>query len=55
MDDTYTDTGDIAGTFGIFNWASEDYLERAALVYGKSALEPEHYLVRAVVYLPVIV
>ncbi|MEM7256466.1 MAG: hypothetical protein AAF404_03655, partial [Pseudomonadota bacterium] len=35
----YTDTGVVAGIFGIFKWASEDTLERVALADGKAVLE----------------
>jgi len=35
----YTDTGVVAGIFGIFEWASENDLERVALADGKAVLE----------------
>lgn len=35
----YTDTGVVAGIFGIFKWTSEDKLERVALADGKAVLE----------------
>ncbi len=35
----YTDTGVVAGIFGIFKWASEEKLERVALADGKAVLE----------------
>jgi len=35
----YTDTGVVAGIFGIFKWTSEEKLERVALADGKAVLE----------------
>ena len=35
----YTDTGVVAGIFGIFKWASEEKLERVAVADGKAVLE----------------
>lgn len=35
----YTETGVVAGIFGIFKWASEENLDRVALVDGKAVLE----------------
>jgi len=35
----YTDTGVVAGIFGIFQWTSEENLERVALADGKAVLE----------------
>jgi len=35
----YTDTGVVAGIFGIFKWTSEENLERVALADGKAVLE----------------
>jgi len=35
----YTDTGVVAGIFGIFKWTSEENLERGALADGKAVLE----------------
>lgn len=35
----YTDTGVVAGIFGIFKWTSEEDLERVALADGKAVLE----------------
>ena len=35
----YTDTGVVAGIFGIFKWSSEENLERVALADGKAVLE----------------
>ena len=35
----YTDTGVVAGIFGIFRWASEEAIERVALADGDEVLE----------------
>ena len=35
----YTDTGVVAGLFGIFKWASEENLEKVAVVEGDAVLE----------------
>ena len=35
----YTDTGVVAGIFGIFRWASEDAIERVALADGDEVLK----------------
>ena len=35
----YTDTGVVAGIFGIFKWTAEDNLERVALADGKAVME----------------